>query len=66
MKENELREAVREAIKVVEPKKEEKETYAPTDKEHLSNNKMKLNEELLRKWGLKKKDGKKLLNEDKK
>ena len=51
-----LREAIREAFKTASPKEEKnEETFAPKDKEHLVDNKVRLNEELNKKWGYVKK-----------
>jgi hypothetical protein len=58
MKKELLREAVRTALKEVAGEKpktsNEPETFVPVEKEHLTENKLLLNEELMRRWGFKK------------
>ena len=62
MEEKVLREAVKKAIKQVitetQEKEQKKETFAPVEKEHLTENKKRLNEALLKEWGFVKKDKK--------
>ncbi len=66
MKEDLIREAVRTAIKeMVKPEEKKEERLTPEDKEHLTENKINLNKELMRKWNLNKKGKGKLLNESK-
>ena len=45
----------KENEKVVTTTTESKERFTPEDKEHLSQNKINLNNELMRRWGFKKK-----------
>ena len=53
MDEKTIRESVRTALKEITGKKPEenvKEKFMPEDKEHLSENRNRLNEELMRRW----------------
>jgi len=60
MNEKLLREAVRSALKEITGEEasktstQKRETFLPQDREHLAENKDKLNKELMRRWGFKK------------